>query len=248
MKRSILKRLVRYVVAAEQGEERLQHAFRRLLGKVGIAGSLLDVGAGDGAFTKEYSRTLKIPEGEVYGIEIVEQKLQALEEAGIHSTKLDLENENFPFSDESFEVISCNQVLEHLKNMFQPLLEMERTLKTNGYLVIGIPNLAALHNRILLAIGRQPICSHINGPHVRCFAHKGFGDFLRANSNFRMVGVAGASVYPLPYPLVQCAARVFPGLSAYTFYLLKKVKHDIQSSTWRTWSPLGRGNSQKKDL
>ena len=154
----------------------------------------------------------------------------------LRAVKLDLELEPFPFPDEKFEVVLCNQILEHLKNIFLPLSEMERVLKTGGYLALGIPNLAALHNRLLLLAGRQPVCNAITGPHIRCFAHKAFLGFLRSNLNFRLVATSGSSLYPFPWPAVEFGARLFPGLSAYTFYLLKKTRHAPGESAWRVGS------------
>ena len=48
-----------------------------------------------------------------------------------------------------------------------------------------------------------------------------------------MLANTGATLYPFPYPIVEFGAYIFPGLSAVTFYLLKKVKHNPQQTTWR---------------
>lgn len=206
------------------GEEqaRLRRDFQRLLGGAGASGSLLDVGAADGLMTLEYARLLKVPEGRICGIEVMDYYLERIA-AGVKVEKIDVEKESFPYPDGTFDFVVCNQVLEHLKNIFLPLSEMERVLKPGGRLALGIPNLAGLHNRALLAFGFQPLCNAISGPHVRCFTHKGFLEFLRSNHNFTVEAAAGSSLYPLPWPLVDIGARVFPGLSAYTFYLLRKT-------------------------
>jgi ubiquinone/menaquinone biosynthesis C-methylase UbiE len=59
-----------------------------------------------------------------------------------------------PFDDEYFDIINCNDVIEHLHTSPQRMLtEMRRVLKKGGFLLITTPNLAALHNRIMLLFG-----------------------------------------------------------------------------------------------
>jgi SAM-dependent methyltransferase len=219
---SLLRGLAGAVLQTGGESERLHRDFLRLLSGVKTAGSLLDVGAADGVMTMEYARLLNVPAGKVHGIEALEEYLKRLV-PGVTAVRLDIEKAAFPYPDQSFDLVVCNQVLEHLKNIFLPLSEMDRVLRPGGRLAIGIPNLAGLHNRLLLALGSQPLCNNITGPHVRCFAHGHFLEFLRSNGNFTVEAVAGSSLYPLPWPLVDLGARFFTGLSAYTFYLLRKT-------------------------
>ncbi|MBI5744908.1 MAG: class I SAM-dependent methyltransferase [Elusimicrobia bacterium] len=218
----VIHGLAAAILRTDGEQTRLRGDFHRLLGRAGTARAILDVGAADGLMTLEYARLLKVPEGGVFGIEVMDHYLERIAK-GVKAQKLDIEKEPFPYQDGAFDVVVCNQVLEHLKNIFLPLSEMERVLKPGGRLALGIPNLAGLHNRVLLAFGSQPLCNAISGPHVRCFTHKGFLELLRSNGNFTVEAVAGSSLYPLPWPLVDFGARFFPGLSAYTFYLLRKT-------------------------
>lgn len=202
-----------------------------LLHRISGANSLLDVGCGDGIKTMHYARELGVYEGKVYGIE---QQYHYVELASeyVKVMQIDLERDLFPLGDEEIDVVICNQVLEHLKNIFTPMKEMARVVKTGGYLLIGIPNLAAIQNRVLLLFGRQPMCNAIVSPHVRCFTTKGLMEFLKSNPNFDLVEVTGATLYPFPYPIVKYGARYFPGLSSYAFFLLKKVKHSPTQYGW----------------
>lgn len=225
------KRFLNFALRTGEETIRLHNDFCRMLGLVGSAGSLLDVGSGDGVLTAEYKRILNIPDDKICGIEVLDKYTDKYPPY-IKVSKVNIETERFPYPDESFDLVVCNQVLEHLKNIFLPLSEMERTLKPGGHLAIGVPNLAALHNRVLLFFGFQPMCNNITGPHVRCFAHKDFLRFLLSNPGFRLVACSGSSLYPLPFPLVESAARFMPGLSAYTFYLLRKEKTTGGESSW----------------
>jgi len=231
MKKGIIRDIVRKALGADQEGRRVHEAVLRLLRRIGRAESLLDVGCAEGGKAPLYAEALSVPLGRVVGVEGNRAYCQ-LAAPKFRVECLDFEREKLPFADESFEVVVCNQVLEHLKNIFLPLAEMDRVVKTGGWLLIGIPNLAALHNRALLLAGRQPLCNNITGPHIRCFTHSAFTKFLRANPNFELAATESSTLYPFPYPFVDFLGRKLPGLAASTFYLLKKKKHVPAACGW----------------
>lgn len=53
-----------------------------------------------------------------------------------------------PFKDDSFDVVLCNQVLEHIPDTSLVLQEMNRVLKHKGLLITGIPNEGCLMGRL----------------------------------------------------------------------------------------------------
>lgn len=226
-----LKRLYRFLVRSHEEGLRTHEAVLSLLGRIGQAGSLLDVGCGDGIKTLLYAQKVGVASDRVYGIEQDSTYLEQAQ-ARFPVAPVDLEREPFPFADQTVDVIVCNQVLEHLKNIFLPLREMARILTVGGHLLIGIPNVAAMQNRLLLLVGRQPMCNVIVGPHVRCFTTKDFAAFLQRNEDFELVAVTGATLYPFPYPIVKYGAAYFPALSSYALYLLKKVRHSPVHRGW----------------
>src|SRR5205823_11009821 len=126
---------------------------------------LLDIGCWDGASTARYGESLGA--AALAGIEVFDGPARVAEERGIDVARRDLERETFPWPDAAFDVVVANQVFEHLKNIWLPLSEAYRVLKAGGHLVVSVPNLASLHNRVLLAFGRQPTSIHTLGPHVR---------------------------------------------------------------------------------
>ena len=82
---------------------------------------------------------------------------------------IDLEKDIFPYDNDFFDVIIVNQILEHTKELFWIFHEATRVLTVGGKLIIGVPNLASLHNRILLLTGQHPTPIKSSSPHVRGF-------------------------------------------------------------------------------
>jgi len=117
---------------------------------------------------------------------------------------------------------------------------MDRVVKTGGFLLIGVPNLASLYNRFLLMLGCQPLSVAIDGPHVRGFAHSAFLRFLRQNPNFEVTALDSSSLYPLPFPLLELLGGRCVGLSSFAFYLLKKKVHNPGICGWK---PVSSGDT-----
>ena len=140
--------------------------------------SLLDLGCGQGSWTLELAHRLGVPSERVYGTEISPPFVKQARE-GLKLFEVDLEEDTLPLPDQSVELVTVNQVLEHLKNVFFCLAECGRVLKVGGHLAVGIPNLAGLVNRVYLLLGRQPMCLEFPGPHVRAFTHRAFVAFVR---------------------------------------------------------------------
>lgn len=62
-----------------------------------------------------------------------------------------------PFNDESFDVITCDAVIEHLNNAPRDLfLEARRVLKQDGMFLVTTPNLTNLLRRIRFVFGVSP--------------------------------------------------------------------------------------------
>jgi SAM-dependent methyltransferase len=171
---------------------------------------LLDVGCWDGSATMEYARRIN---AEAYGIEIFEEPARKARDRGVEVARLDLETESFPWDADSFDVVIANQVLEHLKNVWLPMSEIYRVLRPAGRAVLAVPNLASLHNRVILGLGRQPTSIRTFGPHVRGFTMPEFRRFVEYGGAFRVRRARGVGFYPFPPLLARLPACVFPGAS-----------------------------------
>jgi len=184
--------------------------------------NMLDVGCGDGSRTLRLAEYFNIDKKNLYGLDY-DQDLIKLCNLNFYSSRIDLEVDPFPFKEGMFDLVVCNQVLEHLKNYQSVINNIIRVTKIGGYIVFGIPNLAHLINRLYLLFGKQPMCIEIDSSHVRAFAHKSFCLKLSSIKTVKLLDFQGSLMYPLPFFLGQLLSRYLIGLSGYVCYLLKKI-------------------------
>lgn len=193
--------------------------------------SLLDVGCWDGAATERYARVLGCP---AFGVEFFEARADEAEARGITVARLDLETGIFPWPDGAMDVVVSNQVFEHLKNVWRPMSEVYRVLRPGGWLVLSVPNLASLHNRVLLAAGRQPTSIRTLGPHVRGYTFGEIRRFVALDGAFGIRHATAAGFYPFPVPLANPIARLWPG-AGHTTVLLARKDGAAAEPPWVSW-------------
>jgi len=110
--------------------------------------SFLDAGCGDGRYLRALDAAL--PE-RVAGVDISERILETAHTA-IPRAELRQGNlEALPFDDESFELVLCTQVLEHVLDAAAGVAELARVLGRGGRLVISTDNERNLVTRVLNA-------------------------------------------------------------------------------------------------
>ena len=173
--------------------------------------ALLDVGCWDGETTARYGRTLG--GSSMHGVEVFAAQARAARARGIEVAECDLETQPLPWGDGTMDVIVVNQVFEHLKNVWLPMSEVARLLAPGGHLVFSVPNLASLHNRVMLAGGMQPSSIRTFGPHVRGFTFRQTRAFLEYGGYLEVVRAVGVGFYPLPLRLGNLVARAWTGAS-----------------------------------
>lgn len=64
-----------------------------------------------------------------------------------------------PFADESFDLIICTEVLEHLLWPQHLLKEAHRVLSLDGNIIVSVPNITSLTYRISWLLGHIPSCA-----------------------------------------------------------------------------------------
>jgi SAM-dependent methyltransferase len=192
--------------------------------------TLLDVGCWDGDFSSRCGAALGA--GRILGVEVYEGPAKQAEGRGLEVARVDLEAGRLPWEDESADVVVCNQVLEHLKNVWLPMSEMHRVLRRGGHAVLSVPNLASLHNRALLALGRQPTSIRVFGPHVRGYAFAEFREFVARGGAYDVERAESAGFYPLRAGWSAPLNRLWPSAGHTTIVLARKT---AAPAPWRTY-------------
>jgi 2-polyprenyl-6-hydroxyphenyl methylase / 3-demethylubiquinone-9 3-methyltransferase len=97
-----------------------------------ILSTVLDVGCGGGFLAEEFTRA----GFKVTGIDPMEQSIEAAREhargGGLNIDYRIASGEHLPFPDETFDIVLCCDVLEHVDNIDQVVAEISRVLKFGG--------------------------------------------------------------------------------------------------------------------
>ena len=159
--------------------------------------------------------TKKVNAKKVLGIDLDDIALSLAQKKGIRTIKSDL-NSDFPLKDETVDIISSDQVIEHLTNVDNFMKEVYRVLKPEGYAVISTENLSAWHNVLAILLGKQAFAQHISSkwhlgnpfsphykkpmdspfPHVHIFTTQGLKD-LSEIYGFKVEKMRGIGYFPL---------------------------------------------------
>jgi SAM-dependent methyltransferase len=116
--------------------------------------SLLDAGSGNGR-NLEFLRQF-FPNARMCGAEIAAQGVENIRKLGFEAVQCDVSVE-IPYADDSFDVVICGEVIEHVIYTDRLLQEIGRVLRPSGTLILTTPNLAYAVNRVLLLFGIQPL-------------------------------------------------------------------------------------------
>lgn len=185
-------------------------------------GTVLDIGCGGGRDLQIAKKHAKSHCVKLHGIDV--EAGADLEKQGVGVVRMDIEREKLPFEDESIDVIIANQVLEHTKEIFWISNEICRVLKINGRLIIGVPNLAALHNRLLVLFGKHPTCIKTGSAHVRGFTVSDLVGFYGDIGGLKLLKVRGENLYPFHPFMSKLVTRLFPNMAVSIFLLFEKKR------------------------
>jgi len=93
-------------------------------------------------------------------------------------------------------------------------------------LIVGVPNLASLHNRILLLAGLHPTVIKNASAHVRGYTKH---DMIRTMQTifpdgYELQRFRGSNFYPMPPVVAKPLACILPNLAVGIFFLWRKRK------------------------
>ncbi len=114
---------------------------------------ILDLGCMEGVVIDKILRNSK-KKYKLFGIDLINKKLV---DKRIIYTKKNFENKNLPYASNSFDIIVCNQVIEHIIHKDKLIEECQRILKKGGICYMATENIASLDNIISLLFGQDPL-------------------------------------------------------------------------------------------
>lgn len=92
---------------------------------------ILDVGCGTGRMLSYFADVEK------YGIDISIDMVKMSRGKGIEACMGNVEK--LPYCDETFDMVICTDVLEHVFDLHKTLLEINRVVKAGGYIILRVP-------------------------------------------------------------------------------------------------------------
>jgi len=187
--------------------------------------NLLDIGSGKG-------RSMRYIEG--FGVSGlitffgIDKNLETL--AGVYRSErwilkhCDVEARGIPFDTAMFDIVICEQVLEHLTNPGWVVEEIARVLRPGGLLIVGTPTYVpglVLVRRYVVPLFRRLV--RRNGNHLQVFTYWSLRELIGENGHFsvrRTKGVRIASGGPFSlledyywwYKLNRILGRLMPWL------------------------------------
>ena len=155
-------------------------------------GRLLDIGCGCGDL---YS-IVKDRYDEVHGIDIIPEVVDICIKKGIKARRVDLNVENLPYEENTFDSVACFDLIEHILSPMTLLNEVRRVLKPGGEIVILTPNIRRIWTILRLIFkGKSPKTSdevlepYDNG-HIHYFTSRDIVEMLSAQG-FQNTSVSG---------------------------------------------------------
>ncbi len=136
---------------------------------------VFDIGCGSG-FLCHMIKSWK-PETELHGCDISNVALDRAKLAMEKVWMVNLNIEGIPVESDTYDVVICSEVLEHIYDVNHALLEVSRLLKPKGIGLLTVPNLVYWRYRWDILLGHLPI-SVDDDRHLHQFTQKSFKEKL----------------------------------------------------------------------
>ena len=183
-----------------------------------------------------------IKDPDIYGIDIQKTAVNSARKIGIKAKRGNVEK-GLPYPSNFFDIVSANQIIEHLVNVDKFASEIYRVLKPKGYLILSTENLSSWHNIFALILGWQAFSQHISTvknignplrlssweniqpsfTHLKIFTPKGLQDLFKIH-NFKILEFFGAGYYPFPPPVSAFLSKIDPFHSPFISIKARKIK------------------------
>ena len=145
--------------------------------------TVLDFGCarGDLLFELKHSKVLQDSSHMFYGVELEDPDASIARNRGLEVFTGDIEVCLKKFKKGSIDLIILGDVLEHLVNPLNYLMEFKSLLSTSGKMLITIPNIAFIYVRLMLLFGRWNYVDRgpLDRTHLRFFTVSSFAELVR---------------------------------------------------------------------
>jgi len=153
------------------------------------SGRLLDIGCGQGFFL-EYAEKYY----ETYGMDISKYAIKDARNKTYTTKYILMDVTKLGFKDNSFDIITCFDVLEHLKNPKSTLQDIYRMLRRKGILAMTVPNL----NSIGLKLKQERWFGYRDTTHISLLTNKEWLIMLE-KCGFNIIKVFYDGLWDSPY-------------------------------------------------
>ena len=199
--------------------ERPYGGHERLLALAGSPKRVLDVGTSSGYL----ARRLAAAGASVVGIDVDEEAAAEAHEVCEQVLVGDVETMELPFAEQSFDVVLCGDVIEHLRDPERFLVRVRALIRPGGRLVLTTPNVANWSMRLALLAGRWRYTERgiLDLSHTHLFTKKTLEQTLE-RAGYRILELDVTAPVPLigtpsVERLAHAIARLRPSLLAYQF-------------------------------
>jgi SAM-dependent methyltransferase len=182
----------------------------------------IDIGCGDGMCTEFALKICNATANASVRIAGLDWSAAALDQAnarGVPVVRASADEGGLPLASSSVDVVIMSEFIEHLVDPDNALDEAWRVLIPGGTLLLSTPNLAAWYNRVLLAVGVQPLFTEVSlrgihgrpgtevVGHLRLFTRRALLSLLKT-MGFVAIKIKGAPYHDVP-KLFQPLDRLF---------------------------------------
>ena len=177
---------------------------------------ILDIGCNNGFLSQHFKKVGK----KVIGIELNEELAVEAKECIDEVIIQDIE-EAWKIGSNTIDVIHMGFILEHVFDYHHVFDEAYRVLKLGGTVIISVPNIAYIRNRVELLFGKKP--SSLFFQHIRAWTKESLKQTMRQHG-FQPTLWRGT--FPIDFPIVSQVARFLSTLSSIIVCKAVKVKRE----------------------
>ena len=143
------------------------NTFKKLVGRRRF-GKILDVGSASGRMANEISKIF--PKAKITGVDTYQKAICYGKKTYPHIKFLIADAHKLPFRTNSFNLVICYEVIEHLVNPIRALKEIKRVLKKDGRAIVAMDSGNWLF-RVVWWVSEKTISSVWQNAHLHPFKH-----------------------------------------------------------------------------